>query len=418
MHYPSTAAAGVSLDHPALPVRPALRTNRTFLTDVDSDRMSADLVLTNAHLVTPEGVVHGHIEISDGRIVAQGAGHSRSAIALDLDGDFVLPGLVELHTDNLERMFTPRPGVRWPTDAAMIAHDAQIAASGITTVCDAIGVGSHGGKQERLAFLSDSIRLVREAAESGLLRAEHHIHLRCELADPHVAELFEPLAGEPALALVSFMDHTPGQRQWHDLSKYRQFHMGRSVRNEDELQEMVRQRKSEQAAFSEANRLRILELVEGRAIARASHDDTTPEHVAEAVADGITIAEFPTTLVAARAARMAGLSIVMGAPNVILGGSHSGNVSALELAEAGLLDGLSSDYVPVSLLHAAFRLHDRLGLPLERAIAPITCQPAAMIGLDDRGAIELGRKGDLIRVRRRGDVPVVMAAWRSGERVV
>ncbi|WGF86593.1 alpha-D-ribose 1-methylphosphonate 5-triphosphate diphosphatase [Marinivivus vitaminiproducens] len=380
--------------------------------------MSADLALTNARVVTPEGVLHGHVEVSKGRIAAVAPGPSRSSVAIDMDGDYVLPGLVELHTDNLERAFSPRPGVRWPAEAAMIAHDAQIASAGITTVCDAICVGSHGGKQERRDFLETSVRLVRESAERGVLRAEHRIHLRCELADPHVVEMFEPLSAEPGLVLVSFMDHTPGQRQWHDLDKYRLFHFGRTVHDEAAFQAMVEQRKADQTSYSDPHRRRILALLEGRSVARASHDDTTLEHVAEAVVDGITIAEFPTTLTAAQAARQAGLSIVMGAPNIILGGSHSGNVSALALAADGLLDGLSSDYVPVSLLHAAFRLCDELDLPLEKAIEPITARPAAMIGLSDRGSIEVGLKGDLIRVRRRDATPAVLAAWRQGERIV
>lgn len=378
--------------------------------------MSLGFAIRNARLVTPDGVTLGGLEVEDGRIAAVGASAGRLTSALDLDGDWLLPGLVELHTDNLERQFQPRPQVRWPPDAAMLAHDQQIAGAGITTVCDAICVGFYGGKTERLAFLEASIEALHHAREANTLKAEHRLHLRCEVSDPHVVELFEPLRDEPGLAIVSLMDHTPGQRQWHDMERYRTFHRGTTRASEDEFQAMLRRRVREQELYADKHRRAILALLADRRVMLASHDDTTPDHVAQAAAEGVTIAEFPTTRIAAEAAREAGLGIVMGAPNIILGGSHSGNVGAADLAEAGLLDALSSDYVPVSLLHAAFQLHDAAGLQLADAVAMVSRSPARMIGLDDRGALEPGLRADLIRVRRTGSTPSVLAVWREGER--
>ena len=138
----------------------------------------------------------------------------------------------------------------------------------------------------------------------------------------------------------------------------------------------------------------------------------------EAKADGIRIAEFPTTHEAARAARQHGMSVIMGAPNVVCGGSHSGNVSALDLAAEDLLDGLSSDYAPKSLLHGAFILHDRIGLPLPKAVATVTAHIAAGVGLPDRGELAPGKRADLIRVRWIGDIPVVRSVWREGPQVM
>jgi alpha-D-ribose 1-methylphosphonate 5-triphosphate diphosphatase len=161
----------------------------------------------------------------------------------------------------------------------------------------------------------------------------------------------------------------------------------------------------------------VLRLPEGHSAVRASHDDTTPEHIAEARASGCTIAEFPTTIAAAEAAHAAGMGIVMGAPNLVMGGSHSGNVSAAELVQHGLLDVFSSDYVPASLLHAAFLLHEGFGIPMPDAIAPVTRTPADLIGLHDRGRIAPGLRADLVRAREVGTTPTVVAVWREGQRI-
>jgi alpha-D-ribose 1-methylphosphonate 5-triphosphate diphosphatase len=379
--------------------------------------MSDEIVLTNARIVAPDSVIAGTLVLRGGRIAAIEAGRSGIPAAQDLEGDWLLPGFVELHTDNLERQFQPRPGVRWPADAAMLQHDAQIAAAGITTVCDAVCVGFYGRKEERLELLRLSLDVLRRAGGAGALKADHHLHLRLETSDPGCVALFEPLLGEPDLAIVSLMDHTPGQRQWRDLEKYRLFHMGRSVGNETALRLMIDRRIAEQQANAETNRVRLLELLEGHPAVRASHDDTTPGHVAEGLACGVTISEFPTTLEAAEAARAAGMGIVVGAPNLVLGGSHSGNVSAADLGARGLLDVLSSDYVPASLLQAVFRLHREVGIDLPRAVAAVTSAPARFLRLHDRGRLAPRLRADLVRVREVGATPCVTTVWRCGARI-
>jgi alpha-D-ribose 1-methylphosphonate 5-triphosphate diphosphatase len=375
-----------------------------------------DLVLTAARVVLDDRVIDGTLVARDGAVVAVEPGTTRAPGALDLEGDWLLPGLVELHTDNLERQFQPRPGVRWPAAAAMLQHDTQVAAAGITTVCDAVCVGFYGDKQERIDYLQASLDLLRQGRAAGALKAEHLLHLRLEVTDPHCVELFEPLMTEDGLALVSFMDHTPGQRQWHDIHRYRTFHMGRTVENEGQFQAMLARRIDQQKAHAARNRDTLLRLLDGHPAVRASHDDTTLEHVREARAAGVTISEFPTTVAAARAARDSGMTVVMGAPNLIVGGSHSGNVSAADLAAAGLLDAFSSDYVPASLVQAAFRLA-RDGWSVPDAVATVTRNPAAMLGRDDRGVLAPGRRADLVRVRVVAGTPQVLAVWREGQRV-
>lgn len=378
--------------------------------------MSPDLILTNARIVTEDAVLDGTVLVRDGRIAALDEGRSTLPTAVDLDGDWLLPGFVELHTDNLERQFEPRPKVRWPADAAMLAHDGQVAAAGITTVCDAVCVGFYGGKEERLGYLKLSLDLLRRANAADALKSEHLLHLRLEVTDPHCVELFEPLMDEPRLSLVSFMDHTPGQRQWRDREKHKAFLVGRGIRSEAEIDGVYAHLRGQQQIYAAKHRAELMTLLQGHPAVRASHDDTTPEHIAEARAMGASISEFPTTIEAARAAREAGMAIVMGAPNLVLGGSHSGNVAAATLAGEGLLDAFSSDYVPTSLAQSVFLLRD-MGWAMPEAAAPVTRNPARMLGLEDRGRIAPTLRADLVQVREIEGAPAVRGVWREGRRI-
>ncbi len=377
----------------------------------------AGLTVTNARIVTRDEIVSGTVEVADGRFSAVGEGSVGSGAALDFEGDYLLPGLVELHTDNLERQFTPRPGVEWPAETAVLAHDSQLAAAGITTALDTVRIG--GGDKARPKHLTGMADAVKAAARWGVLRAEHFLHLRCEVSSPGLMERFRPFMDDPMVRLVSLMDHTPGQRQFVDLDKHREYYQGRYGLNDDEMDDYVKAKQQAQQQFSARHRTMVVQALEGRNIALASHDDATVEHIEESVRDGVAIAEFPTRLEAAEAARRHGLAVLMGAPNLVLGGSHSGNASALDLAVSGLLDMLSSDYVPSSTLQGVFLL--RNGIPdmtLPRAARVATANPARAVGLEDRGEIAEGKRADFIRVREVEGVAVVRGTWREGQRVV
>ncbi len=379
--------------------------------------MPSSPIFNNAKLVLRDQVVEGALSVRDGMIegVAQ---PGTAASAIDLEGDYLIPGLIEMHTDNLEKHLIPRPGVEWPSAlSALIAHDVQTVGAGITTVYDSIFVGEYMRGSGRKALLDRSINAIHDGKEEGFLRADHFLHLRCELADEGMLSLFEDHADDPLLKLVSIMDHTPGQRQWTDLSKWRLYHKDKKWTDE-EAAEIVAHRSGVQKQFAEPNREAVVAMCRERGIPLASHDDTTVAHVEESVESGVAICEFPTTLEAARAIKERGLTVAMGAPNVVRGGSHSGNVSALDLAAEGLLDALSSDYAPKSLIHGAFLLHQKLGLPLHEAIAKVTGNLADVLGLDDRGELAAGKRADLVQVRVFQDVPVVRGVWRQGRRLL
>jgi alpha-D-ribose 1-methylphosphonate 5-triphosphate diphosphatase len=379
--------------------------------------MATEQTLSNARIVLRDEVVHGAVRIVDGCIADISSGGSVPSGAVDLEGDYLLPGLIEMHTDHLEKHMVPRPGVHWPLPVgAALAHDVQIAGAGITTVFDAIAVGTYRQGRARQHMLERAIAAIATGKSDNLFRADHLLHLRCEVSDPDMLKLVEAFIDVADVRLISLMDHTPGQRQWRDLSLMKRFHNNEDMSDAD-LKAFVDERVTLQRAHAEPHRLAVVEMCRSRGLPMASHDDTTIEHVAEAVAHGITISEFPTTMEAARAARAEGMAIVMGAPNIVLGGSHSGNVSAEELAQADLLDGLSSDYVPSSLIQAVFLMHDRTGIVLPDAVATVSANVADMVGLDDRGVIVAGKRADLVRVHDARGLPVVRQVWREGLRV-
>ncbi len=373
-------------------------------------------VLSNARIVLEDDVVSGSVLIRDGEIADISEGPS--AHGEDFGGDFLIPGLVELHTDHLEQHYSPRPGVTWDKIAAIQAHDAQVASSGITTVFDCLRLGSDedgGFKKGEMREMADAIAA---ASDQNRLRADHLLHLRCEVASSDVLDHFEDFETDPRVRLISLMDHSPGQRQFQSMEQYSFYYQKKRGLSDDAFAEFVKRRVAASAAYSAKHRDYLAANCAERGITVASHDDATEAHVGEAIGHGVKLAEFPTSVEAARASHSAGMSVLMGAPNIVRGKSHSGNIAARDLAELGVLDVLSSDYVPFSLLYAPFLLADQVeGITLPQALAMVTATPARTVGLDDRGRIKTGLRADLVRVHRDHGVPVVRSVWREGRRV-
>ncbi|WP_314018391.1 alpha-D-ribose 1-methylphosphonate 5-triphosphate diphosphatase [Stutzerimonas degradans] len=380
--------------------------------------MPAEQILSNARLVLADQVIHGSLLIRDGVIADIAAGTSSLTQAQDLDGALLLPGLIELHTDNLEKHMSPRPGVDWPSASAVLTHDAQIVAAGITTVFDALSIGDINPKGKRMQQLGVMLEAIAAAEAAGQTRAEHRLHLRCEVSHPQCLELFRELVEQPLVQLVSVMDHAPGQRQFARMEKYREYYMGKYHLSPAEMDTFVSEQLANSARHSDQQRAAIVDICRSRELALASHDDATLDHVEESAGYGMAIAEFPTTFEAAEASHARGLKVLMGAPNIVRGGSHSGNIAAADLARRGVLDILSSDYYPASLLQAALGLAEQdNGYDLPRAIATISLAPARAAGLDDRGEIAIGLRADLVQAQVHKGQPVIGQVWRQGRRV-
>ncbi|MFT6911549.1 MAG: alpha-D-ribose 1-methylphosphonate 5-triphosphate diphosphatase [Paracoccaceae bacterium] len=380
--------------------------------------MTEVTILANARLILKDEVIHGSVCLKDGIITQIDTGGAVPAGARDMNGDFVSPGLVELHTDNLERHLAPRPNVDWPHRAAIMAHDCELSGTGITTVFDAIRVGSivsDGAKRygKYARKMADEILMMRDA---GVLRISHHIHLRAEICSETLEEELAEFGPADRVGIVSMMDHTPGQRQFSDLQKYKDYVCGKHGLDQATFDEYVTFLYGLQSRFGDRHEAATVAAATRYGATLASHDDTTAGQVADSHAHGVRLAEFPTTVEAASACHTSGIATIMGAPNLIRGGSHSGNVAALDLAQRDLLDIVSSDYVPAGLLMAAVQLGDLWG-NMPRGIATATCSAAQAVGLNDRGTISIGARADLIRFATLHGTPVLKETWCHGVRV-
>jgi alpha-D-ribose 1-methylphosphonate 5-triphosphate diphosphatase len=335
---------------------------------------------------------------------------------IDCSGCDILPGFVDLHTDNIERHVELRPGIFSPPERAVLTHDAELAAAGVTTAFDAITLGGGFADATRQDLPIRVMAALALARAEGLLRSDHRLHLRCELSDAGLPAMLDRL-GSIAPQLVSLMNHTPGRRQWRDLDKFRTHYLRRYSLSDAELAALIAARQHNEIAVLPSNR-RLAVAFAARTHARlASHDDTDARDVDEAAAIGCVLSEFPTTAQAAARAAARGLTVVAGAPNLVRGASHSGNVSVADLARAGHLHVLSSDYSPASLLQAVYLLRDRDGWPLSDAVRAVSSTPARVMGLADRGEIAPGCRADVIVVSHTGLGPVIRETWASGRRV-
>lgn len=376
-----------------------------------------ETVLKNARLILADEIVSGSVQFRNG--VITDISSNGSAVGEDMAGDYITPGLVELHTDHLEGHYAPRPKVRWNPIAAVQAHDAQIASSGITTVFDALRVGLDAETEIGITDMRKLAQAIKQGVQDERLRADHFLHLRCEVSADDCLDAFHYFDNEPLVRLASLMDHAPGQRQFVDVETYKVYYMRKLKTSEEEFRRYCNKRMDDSKRNSDKNRKALSALCRERNIILASHDDATLAHVEEAVEQGIRIAEFPTTHAAAEASKKAGLSVLMGAPNIVRGGSHSGNVAARDLASTGNLDIISSDYIPSSLMQSAFHLTlDVPNVSLPEAIRMISYNPAQKVGLTDRGEIKLGKRADLVRVKLVDNIPIIRTVWREGSRVI
>jgi alpha-D-ribose 1-methylphosphonate 5-triphosphate diphosphatase len=373
-------------------------------------------ILTNARIVLPDSVLEGSIECDAGLIRSLSDGNS--PLGHDCEGDWLIPGIIDIHTDNLERHYFPRPNIDWNPVSAAIVHDGLCISVGVTTVFDSLSLGSFGFGAARIP--ENLIRLtdgLQHAWEQDFLKADHRIHWRCETPSDALESYLDRLSSHPMTGLFSLKDHTPGQRQYRNLDKFLVGWRQEGI-SEAEIEGRLAAQNERQARHAERGRQLVAAIAKARGLPLASHDDETGAHSDQAADLGATISEFPVTLEAASRAHERGMSVIMGGPNLIRGGSYSGNIPAATLANEGLLDGFASDYVPRSLIECAFRLAEApFGWSISSAVDTVTGAPARACGLLDRGKIGLGARADLVRVRVSQGQVIVRGVWVKGVRV-
>lgn len=360
--------------------------------------------INHARVVTPEGVVEGaSVVLEDGRVAGISSRLERTGETLDAAGRYVLPGLVDLHSDAVEKQLEPRPGIALPEELAFLEMDRYFAASGITT-------GFHA-----ISFMEDRNRsLARGRALCGMVarfRSEgvvrHELHLRCELPEEGSLAVIEELADTLPVGIVSMMDHTPGQGQFRDLEWFRRYWREDVGVDEGRISAAIAEAENGEYRLALDRVERVARAARRNGATLASHDDDTAERVETLAARGVGVSEFPVTVEAARRARELGLAVSMGAPNALRGTSSGGNLSALEAIEAGFVDALCSDYHPPSMLQAAFRLAKEKLLDLPAAAGLVSSGPARAAGLADRGEVREGATADLLVLGERLGLPTV-----------
>lgn len=369
-----------------------------------------DVSITHARLVLPDGIVEdGALTLEDGRIAALDA--TGAGPVVDLGGDWLVPGLVDLHCDALEKEIEPRPGVHFPLPFAIANADKRNAAAGITTVYHALSFAHDELGVRNVDMAAEAARAVHDFRPRALV--DNRVHARYEITDAAGFTVLRALIAGGDLELVSFMDHSPGQGQFKTLEAYRDYVVRTYHRTPEDAERMARAKMALRDDGWERMRA-LAELARDRGVRMASHDDDSAQRVAAMAALGVKVSEFPVNLEAARAARGLGLATAFGAPNVLRGGSQSGNMRALDAIAQGVADCLCADYAPASMLAAAFRLPAIAGIPLPRALHFVSRAAALATGLDDRGEIAPGLRADLVAVREVGGFPQVTHAWSAG----
>ncbi|GIK82943.1 MAG: amidohydrolase [Alphaproteobacteria bacterium] len=370
------------------------------------------LHLENARIVTPDGLQTGSLTIEDGRIATLDADAPAGATRLDLGGDLLLPGLIDLHGDAIEKEVEPRPNAFFPLPVALDAIDRRMAAAGVTTAFHGVSFASGELGVRDVGFAERLARALHDYAGA----VDHRVHIRYELTDAGSEARVMRLIDDGVASLLSFMDHTPGQGQFKDAAAYGAYLSRVYAQDDGEIRDRIAAKQAEAGNLVACVR-RLAERARLLGVSLASHDDEGAERVAFMASVGATISEFPLDLETARGGCAAGLVTLFGAPNVLRGRSQSGALSARDAIEAGVAGALCSDYAPQAMLPALGVLTGEMGLDWPRALDLVTGAPVRATGLSDRGVIAQGKRADLIRVRDARSALSVTATWVAGAQV-
>ena len=377
--------------------------------------MKAQLLI-NARIVFADHIREdASLLIENGVIAAINPNHTTHAEVIDLNGQLLMPGLIDLHCDALEKEVEPRPGVQFPLAFACAQVDRRNAAAGITTVYHALSFANHELGVRNNDTAAELARAVNQWNQRALV--DNRIHVRYEVTDETAPPILSNLLMQGQAQMISFMDHTPGQGQFKDVAAFRAFHARTYRKTDDELDAMLAEKQQKAAgAFERIEYLAAIARDSGVAI--ASHDDDNPERITTVKEVGTTISEFPINHETAKAAQTQGLYTVFGAPNVLRGQSQSGSMRAIDAIIAGVADCLCGDYSPAALLPAAIQAADLADISLPEAIRLVTLNPAKAAGLNDRGEIREGLRADLIAVDEISGMPQATQVWVAGSPVL
>lgn len=368
--------------------------------------------LTNARIILENEILSdGSLLIEDGIISAINPESVSDAEELNLAGQLLMPGMIDLHCDALEKEVEPRPGVHFPLEFACAQADKRNACAGITTVYHSLSFANEELGVRNNQFAAEIARAVHEWHPHGLV--DNRVHCRYEITDETGVPILKELLSERSMHLISMMDHTPGQGQFKNMAAYRDY-LTRTYKKTSKEVDAIVERKIEAASGAYDRMLELAQAAHLAGISVASHDDDSSERVATMHSIGADISEFPITLEAAKAAKEVGMSTIFGAPNILRGKSQSGSMKAIEAIHEGVADCLCADYTPASLIVAVMRIPELSDLDLPAAVRLVTSNPAKAAKLHDRGSIAVGKRADLIAIGKPGGLPQVSDVWVNG----
>ena len=382
-------------------------------------------VFINANIVTPDRIIEdGCMSVENGVITEIGKKiETDHAKVTDVKGRYILPGIIDIHSDMIENILQPRSTAVMDYNMGLEEAEKQLAACGITTIYHSVSMYREGSWDNREIRQAKSIEKLSSLIKQRSLKPHlinNKYHLRYELDNVECYDKVIELIQNGYVDLLSIMDHRPGQGQYRDLNIYRK-HLPQEGKNlsDEEFEELVEKEKKK--PMIEGDKLAaLIDTAKKNGISVSSHDDDTKACIERNVSLGISVSEFPITLEVAKQAEKKGLFVLLGAPNILLGGSHSGNLSAQKAIECGCGDILCSDYYPQSLLRAVFYLVKHKVLSMNKAVRLVSLNPAKAVGIDkDTGSVEVGKSADFLIVENGKDFsPQLLQVWVSGKRVL
>lgn len=380
--------------------------------------MSAAYQIINAKVVTPDEILEDStLTVRDGLVDAIAQGQSAGTLpVIDARGQYLLPGFIDLHCDAVERGIEPRPGTFFPTDVALYELDKSLAACGVTTMFHSLSFAENeiGIRSNRMA--ASVLRTVNEMHNN--FRIKTKVHTRFEITDKTAVPVLKELIEEKQVSLFSFMDHSPGQGQFKTVTSFKDYYGPVYKKTDAEMNALIAQKLETRGGEAGEYIEELLALCNAHNVTVASHDDDSPEKIDWLKAQGIALSEFPINMETAHAASLRGVRTLLGSPNVFRGSSQSKNLSARDAIARGYGDILCSDYSPLTLVHAVFKLSE-LGIKtLPEAVGMTSLNPARAVGIDTRtGSIEVGKEADLVLVGNGQSFPRIQKTFVKGQEV-
>ena len=372
----------------------------------------------NAQIITPEKVVKGHV-IIDGNKISEVVESDFPRVKcysditmIDAEGCYVMPGMIDLHSDAIEKEIQPRPNTLFPLNMAFYELEKKLAVSGITTMYHSLSLSDEWGvrNKDMVIGVIDSINKLKRTRSM----INHKIHLRYELTFLAGVSILESLIREKSIDFMSYMDHTPGQGQFRDAEALKNFTMQSYGKKEKEVEASMDISLENQAMIDWLKLISLAKLAKTNGIRLASHDDDTREKIETLLECEGVLSEFPINMETAIYAKSRDLHVCVGAPNIIRGKSHTNNMRAIDTITNNAADIVCSDYLPSAMLPAVFHL-TKEGINLNEAVKMVTLNPAKALGIDgDVGTIEVGKCADLIIVEMHQDYPLLRKTMVAG----